>query len=73
MGRLTVPICVLTSLELISYVITSIAIQKHKTNIFLSIRSTNVLQVINANIFLSLCVFFTTIFDIKDAVILSLF
>ena len=73
MGRLTVPICVLTSLELISYVITSIAIQKHKTNIFLSIRSTNVLQVINANIFLSICVFFTTIFDIKDAVILSLF
>lgn len=54
-------ICVLASLELIVYIISSIAMQRHKTNIFLSIRSTNVLQVINANIFLSICVFFTTI------------
>ena len=71
MGRLSVPICVFTSIELIIYIITSIGIQKYKNNIFLSIRSTNVLQVINANIFLSICVFFTTIFDTSDT--LSLF
>ena len=66
MESVSVSICVLSSLELIIYLITSIAIQKNKTNIFLSIRSTNVLQVINANIFLSICVFFTTIFHIND-------
>lgn len=71
MGRLSVPICVFTSIELIIYIITSIGIQKYKNNIFLSIRSTNVLQVINANIFLSICVFFTTIFDASN--ILSIF
>ena len=71
MGRLSVPICVFTSIELIIYIITSIGIQKYKNNIFLSIRSTNILQVINANIFLSICVFFTTIFSVSDT--LSLF
>lgn len=71
MESISVLICVLSSLELIIYLITAIAIQKNKTNIFLSIRSTNVLQVINANIFLSICVFFTTIFNITESGVLS--